>query len=691
MRFCPFCAQENPDDARECVHCGKRLPASRQVTKPPVAAKPGPPPPRPAPPRPGPRAVTTAPPPPSRAPEAFAATVPPNTLPALKDRPASNGPPLKSSPVDATLKPLAEVKPSSLMPKRPIGDSEMVTVTRPPTSAPTGTLLGLPAQEMPSALVPASPSSRDSGRRTTQPQSLKLPGGTPARPLPSFEDDDGATEVHGNAPEPLDDLPTGPTSRADALDDAETNARPSPPRRPQDSLATPAKGLPVPRPRNNTPPPMPPPSPQKSGARSTVPMPSTREPAPLPPPPAVPPLVPSSPSSLIQTLERPLPPEERPGHRVSNDAGSFPQLDPGPTPAIPTLALPPMPEHPSTGSIIDAVKYLLPLAKAIWARKKAQDSIRALLHGDQRLLDSVLRDLGRVAREEELPVPALADEMRRVQEQEARRANAEREATDAETATQREEDRWRIDLGERNADLGRREAELKATDEELRLKAEERRLHEAERTRIEAEIRAAEKRISAAEAKAVKAEATPPEKGGGANTAANIRTEAAAAKQEAAKLAPSRDNARAAAEALDGPIALLTEKLTDARATLAQKKKETTEATSTHEQTLQDLQVKRERAIAERDSAERELTQRFVTAGTILNLNRVDHPKLAPLFARVDELKGAVNAREAAIVRLEAERRVYDRGAVQKGLMTVGIAAGALIILAIILIIVFAR
>ncbi|HEX4460976.1 MAG TPA: hypothetical protein VIA18_23510 [Polyangia bacterium] len=686
------------------MHCGKRLPASRQATKPPLAAKPGPPPPRPAPPRPGPRAVTTAPPPPSRVPEAFAATVPPNTLPALKDNPPPqphNGPsPPKASPVDATLKPLAEVKPSSLLPKRPIGDSEMVTVTRPPTAAPTGTLLGLPAQEMPSALVPASPASRDSGRRTTQPQSLKLPGGTPARALPSFADDDGATEVHAgnNAPEPLDDLPTGPTERADALDDeADTNARPSPPRRPQDSLATPAKGVPVPRPRNNTPPPLPPPSNSgKSGPRATVPMPAAREPAPLPPPPSVPPLVPSSPSSLIQTLERPLPPVHQPGERrVSNDAGSFPQLDPvatlAPTPAIPTLALPPMPEHPRSASIIDAVKYLLPLAKAIWARKKAQDTIRALLHGDQRLLDSVLRDLGRVAREEELPVPALADEMRRVQEQEARRANAEREATDAETAAQREEDRWRIDLGERNADLGRRESELKAVDEELRLKAEERRLHEAERTRIEGEIRVADKRIGAAEAKAVKAEALPPEKGGGANTAANIRSEAAVVKQEAAKLAPARDNARAAAEALDGPIALLTEKLTDARATLTQKKKETIEATSTHEQTLQDLQVKRERAIAERDAAERELTQRFVTAGTILNLNRVEHPKLAPLFARVDELKDAVNAREAAIVRLEAERRVYDRGAVQKGLMTVGIAAGALIILAIILIIVFAR
>src|SRR5690349_12654657 len=38
MRFCPFCAQENPDDSRECVHCGKRLPAAR--TPPPKPAAP---------------------------------------------------------------------------------------------------------------------------------------------------------------------------------------------------------------------------------------------------------------------------------------------------------------------------------------------------------------------------------------------------------------------------------------------------------------------------------------------------------------------------------------------------------------------------------------------------------------------------------------------------------------------------
>jgi hypothetical protein len=350
-----------------------------------------------------------------------------------------------------------------------------------------------------------------------------------------------------------------------------------------------------------------------------------------------------------------------------------------------------MPESPKSGSIVESVKYLLPLAKAMWARKKAQDAIRTLLHGDQRLLDSVLRDLGRVAREERVVAPAISEEMRLIAGDEERRAAAEKAMADAEAAMKKEDERWHFDEGERNAELARREAELKVVDEDLRKNAEIRRAHDAERNKVDAQIRALEKKAAAADAKAAKADATPPEKGGGPNTAANARAEAAEARKQATDLIPMRDAAREAVEKLDGPIAELTKKITDGRATIVQKKRELQEARAMHDKTLADLQAGREKAAQERDAADRELTQRFVTAGTILNLNRVEHPKLAPLFARVDELKNGVNAREAAIVRLESERRVYDRSAVQKGLLAVGIAAGALILLAIILIVVVAR
>ena len=664
MRFCPFCAQDNPDDARECVHCGKRLPALKHHAATRPAAAPPKPAPRPAPPRPQPRAPSLAPPMTSAAPptDAFAPTAAPGTLPPVRQpnapsaphaphAPHANGPTAKSAPADATLKPYPD-------------DADTHEVHSPPMkpSAPTGTLLGIPAQEIGSSLMPAA--HADSEKRTTKPLSLTDVAKQAKKLPPEFDDDDEDAQTAVQAPATIvDDLPTSRNAKADLDVDehAPTSARPAPRSRPIDRAprTTPGAGIPtkpslLPATKQTQSPSLAPTKPTK--------LPSGSMPEPLPPPP-----------------------------RVGNDAGAFPAMDVGPTPAIPTLALPPMPEHPKSGSIVDAVKYLLPLAKAIWARKKAQDAIRTLLHGDQRLLDSVLRDLGRAAREEHIVAPAIADEVRLIAAEEERRGAAEKAMADAEASMKKEDERWHFDEGERNSELARREAELKVTDEDLRKSAEERRTHDAERAKIDAQIKAAERKAAAADAKAAKADVTPPEKGGGPNTAANARAEAAEARKEATALIPARDAARAEVEKLDGPIAELTRKITDGRATIVQKKRELQEARAMHEKALADLRTAREQAAAERDAAERELTQRFVTAGTILNLNRVEHPKLAPLFARIDELKSGVNAREAAIVRLESERRLYDRGAVQKGLLTVGVAAGVLILLLIILIVLIKR
>jgi len=532
-------------------------------------------------------------------------------------------------------------------------------------AAPTGTLLGIPAQE-PGSLFPAA--HGDSEKRSTQPLSLKDVAKGGKRPADFDEDDDNA-QTNVQAPATIvDDLPTSRNPRADldSMDDHPTTARPAPRSRPIDRARglTPGAGVPT-RP-SVMPPTKQTHSPPVAAPTKPTRLPSGQMPEPLPPPPASP-------------------------RAVGNDAGSFPSMDMGPTPALPTLALPPMPESPRSGSIVDAVKYLLPLAKAMWARKKAQDAIRTLLHGDQRLLDSVLRDLGRTAREEHVVAPAIADEIRLIAAEEDRRNAAEKAMADSDAAVKKEDERWHFDEGERNSEIARREAEIKVTDEDLRKSAELRRTHEAERAKIDAQIKAAEKRASAADAKAAKADVTPPEKGGGPNTAANARTEAAEARKQATALIPARDAAKAEVDKLDGPIAELTRKITDGRATVVQKRRELQEAKAAHDKALADLAAARTQAAAERDAAERELTQRFVTAGTILNLNRVEHPRLAPLFGRIDELKTGVNAREAAIVRLESERRVYDRSAVQKGLLAVGIAAGVAIILLIVLIVLIKR
>src|SRR5439155_4572507 len=200
MRFCPFCAQENPDDARECVHCGKRLPALRAARAPAPPPKPAAPS-RPVAPRPAPRAPSAALNDPTLKPhEAFAPTAAPGTFPPLKP-PAQVPPnrPAKATPHDATLKPVHDAEETRETPSPPHA----------PPHAPhtaTGTLLGLPAQEIPGAMHPAS--QGDSERRTTRP--LGLPHlAKDARRAPVF-DEEPATRVHGPAPDPMVDA--GPPS-----------------------------------------------------------------------------------------------------------------------------------------------------------------------------------------------------------------------------------------------------------------------------------------------------------------------------------------------------------------------------------------------------------------------------------------------------------------------------------------------
>ena len=430
----------------------------------------------------------------------------------------------------------------------------------------------------------------------------------------------------------------------------------------------------------------------------------------LPPPPSPPPKVAErspSPPPMAKVADRPPPMAKWPlspppvaplpetpsiEYRASeSSAQPFAELESSNTPFIPTLALPPMPASPAPSSIFGAVKYLVPLARAVLARKRAQRSINQLLHSDQHLLDQVLRDLGRAARENELDVPAVADEMRRVKTEEQRRAKAEADIAKAADEIGREDARWNADEAERKSEVGRREGELKAVEDELREKGDERRGHEAERTSIDGLIRAAEKRSVQAMQQALKAEGTPPEKGGGPNTAANLRAQSEEAQKEATALVTPRDEAKARAEALDAPIHTVTQRIVEMRTLLQQMRKELTDAAAQHKKTIGGLEADRQRAEGERSDADREMSQRFVNVGTMLNLHRVVDDSYRPLYSQIDELKSGLNAREATIVRLETELRTYDRGAVQTGLITVGVIFGVLLIVAIVLAVLLSR
>jgi hypothetical protein len=559
----------------------------------------------------------------------------------------------------------------------------------PDRSPSTGTLLGI----------------GDSERRSTKP----LPLTDLAAEIPS-------SSAEASLPGVKDDGPTTPTPRVDPADFDEPPApAPPPPTRaptPPTRAPTPPRSLPAlfsksveeePRERGPRDDSLTLPKPRKATVTKleTATRPAERKPGqtgkspafvepPAPgPTPLPPPIAPLPDPALMPPFTNESSIEYR-----SSESGlrPFPSLEgPSPTPMMPTLALPPMPAGPISSGILGSVKYLLPLARAMIARKRAQRSIRQLLVGDQHLLDQVLRDLGRAAREHSLDVPAVADEMRRVKAEEQRRAKAEADIAKAGDDLGREDARWNGDEAERKSEIGRREGELKESEDELRQRGDERRGHEAERARLDGLIRAAEKQSSQALQQAQKAEITPPEKGGGPNTAANLRAQADESQREATALIAPRDEARTKAEALDAPIHALTQKIVEQRAELARLRKELADAAAQHKKTSAGIEADRARAEHERSEAQREMSQRFVNVGTMLNLHRVDDDHYRSLYARIDELKSGLNAREATIVRLESELRTYDRGAVQTGLITVGVILAALVILSIILAVVFSR
>ena len=297
----------------------------------------------------------------------------------------------------------------------------------------------------------------------------------------------------------------------------------------------------------------------------------------------------------------PLPSDRRssPGRRRrawATTRGAFPSLDAGPTPAIPTLALPPMPEHPKSGSIVDAVKYLLPLAQGhLGAQEGAGRHPHAAARRPAPARQRAARSRPRGARGERVarrpsPTRCGAWPPRKSAAPPPRSA-----MTDVGRARMKKEDeRWHFDEGERNAELGA-----------ARGRAQGHRRGSAQEGRDAARARGrAQQGRRADPRRRAQARATPPtprrprprsrrrRRAAGPTRPPTRAPKAVEARKEATALIPARDAARAEVEKLEGPIAELTRKLTDGRATLVQKKRELHEAKAAHDKTLAELKAR---------------------------------------------------------------------------------------------------
>jgi hypothetical protein len=632
MRFCPFCAQENTDETSECAHCGRGLPTL------------------------GPRTAA---------------------LPALPKKPALRPP----------VRPLPRARGVPTPALSGAGPSAHVAASAPERArASTGTVLGLAALDA---------RGEPSGDNATRVDASPFDGPTTQNQRVDPDDDSGEH--------------TSPVERFDEVSEASTVVRVSssslPTLRDRDLPEETGVGVPpteepatsVDAPfstKRPSAPPKPAPGPNPLGARALAPSttppwgatareaaPSTVRPppAPLPPPPG---------NALPPMRTDPFEPE-------TNPATALPPVSAADADeSVVDESLPPMPAPPGPG-LMPAVTYLLPLGKAVWARMKAQNTIKEQLHADQRFLDDALHDLGRAAWSEPQRPGELREELERADEDDLRRREADKEVAQLDMSIATERERWVDDERSRKEDIALREAEVSRLEGDLAERRRAQRIEDKVFQTVAARLAAVEKKRDQLIAKAAHAETMPPEKGGGAHTAANLRKEAEDLQREIDGIGPDCNEADARVRALDAPILELEQNLGAAREGLTQAQAGLVAARQANADTNQTLEGARARNEEIKTTAEKGIRLRLVSTGTLLNLHRLDVPqyraKLAPIYARLDELKQVATNREARIAALDAERRDFDRPAMQRGVIVVGSALGVFLLVLVVVIVLVAR
>ncbi len=335
------------------------------------------------------------------------------------------------------------------------------------------------------------------------------------------------------------------------------------------------------------------------------------------------------------------------------------------SPRPPTLArLPLIPASPSSPGLLDSLIYLIPVAQGVWARRREQARIRGGLFEVQQSLDVVLLGLGRDAYEERLATPQVAEEMDLVRQAEERREQATRHSDRLQKRRSVEEQRLGTLIAEQQQAIHTLSTEADRLEGELRQRARARRTQLGDVSRIDEVLRKLARVAESSDARA-RAAKEP-------QAASQARARGDSARGQAEALLPQRETALREIGLLDGPIVQLTQDLGRTRSELGLRKKELLRQQSDKEKLLTGIDADLKLCQAEQEAAEREMQQRMMTIGTVVNLTRPHGTRYVPHYGRVDEIKGRLMEAESLVAQLDTESDLYDEKSVQKGLVILG-------------------
>ena len=325
-----------------------------------------------------------------------------------------------------------------------------------------------------------------------------------------------------------------------------------------------------------------------------------------------------------------------------------------------------------------AVQYVITHTRETMRRRREISRLQKEIVTEQQRMDAILAQLGRQARQADLGLPALADEMRATKALETD-ANAARDRI-ADYERRRADQEAKFQAAERELQAAVANADqiaLKLT-EELAAKSSERAGHRAGMNRLDAQLKSLQRHAETKQAE-LGAVQDPTQ-------AATLRGDIDATRAQIGALEPEQKRFAQKAAELDAPIADLETRTQTAKEDASRRRREMGDATRVHTEAVGQINAQIEAEKQKITQSDRELSLKFVTLGTILNLNRVPGSAFDQLYQEFDGIKGAITEREQQIGLLEAEIKGVDRGRFNKGLIVM--VSGAVLIALVIAIIV---
>ncbi len=264
---------------------------------------------------------------------------------------------------------------------------------------------------------------------------------------------------------------------------------------------------------------------------------------------------------------------------------------------------------------------------------------------EQRKLDEILRDLGKQAKEIGLSHAPIDSEMGNLHALEEQRAGME--AGNAELSGQ-------LQAAEATCGAATKDCEARIAAAQEQIKTTQ-----AELNQKNTELKAAAGTLKPAAAAKSQDQAKQQA----------LEQEAVDVSGKIAELEQQKATTQAEVAAVEGPVTELTATLADNRTRLQEAQKELAAARQELTKSKQSLGVEERQKGQELQRLDRELAQKFLDIGRLLETNRAVNPAFEELYGRIDEAQAGIRTREESITQLQTDREAYDHKAFRNGMI----------------------